>query len=405
LRRAAGTGTVGGVREKAGLEALKMIAVEQTLLDQQLLDSVAKPIHLIRRRDSDIVQLHAVLADVLEALPEDLRPSFVTSTTDKGYLVAVDNDLGVGLMLSEAATPGGEPWLVAAVALYRPLERPAQAEALADVTLDETLSLLNWSDSGCTWVRFAPSSGSEDSDVTMLARYSGTATPVGPRVGAWRRLVATLLQEALRAGETVLGAGEGPATRSIRLLSLGIDRPVTPADLVTAAENYRGGLDRRLREVVFVNPSESGVCVTIPFRVFRRTIPIRVLFSVSDSTDPTYGPAVNVLAGLYKPLPTAESMSWLRSFNGVGGDNEAADDQDDDWFDTTPWTFGSWVAQDAVGDQVGVFYRGRIPFYMTSMVGLDEIVRGAVREVWSTSSKYRLHEEFQEAIGEMNGTV
>lgn len=188
--------------------------------------------------------------------------------------------------------------------------------------------------------------------------------------------------------------GRGPAWWSLQLKSIENSNPVTSEDIKEAAFNFRGRLDPRLRDVVSVASSESGASISVPFRATGETFLLRVTFMCDKWGERKNG--VRVLAFLYKPVPREETEKWIASFNEPGREGEG-------WLVTTAWNFGSWSATEMPGNRDVLFYKGFIPSYMTHAIGLEEIIEGTLREVWATSDKYRLHEEFIETIGADSG--
>lgn len=371
-----------------------MIAAEHTLRNKKLLDSVAKTRHLAPTTENSEMGLRTVLTAIEGHLPADIKLFLDDAHYGGGTLVSGDRDRGVMLALRNMTEQTGERWVAATTVLHIPIETTGNTDVLHGANMRDAARELNAGSYGCVWT--LRETEDEGEKTTALVRVSGTAAPIEASMHNWRNIVANMYLEAVRAHEEI-NDERGPAWWSLQLKNIAHTDEITGRDIHMAASRFRDNLDSKLQDVVSVVAADDGVGVVVPFRAAGNTYPLRITFSADTWGDSEKG--LRILAFLYKPVERTETERYLSSFNGTD-----FDDTDDSWLITTPWSFGTWAAAEMPGERDILFYRGFIPSRMIDCVSLEEIIEGTLREVWATSDKHRLQEEFRETVGAIDGS-
>ena len=387
----------------AARAALQMIANERVLHDETLLDAIGRPVRLTKSSRPDVANLRALSESVLALLPPDLAALFLPlsdhdAADDK--VVQMSGGLRVVAAFLEWVGPAGETWVAAIVGATVPMG--ADEVHLPMSALDEVVNRLNWSSDSCAW-----SSNTVD-DMTFLLRVSGSAAPLDSRLESWRHVVAHLIVDALAAAENYYGddAAAQPASNYLKLLTLA-HGPESSAfgtqELLTAAQSFRDSLASDLAQVVDVQPTETGVLVTVPFRAGSTTYPLSVVFAPTAPCpeNPQTAAGLAFMSRCYALVPAESAMKWARTFNG----DDMTSDTDDRWDQTTPWLTGSWRSLEGPEPEKMVVYRGFVPNALKAHVSLTDLIAGTVREVWVSCDKYRLRERFNETVGVDHGTI
>jgi hypothetical protein len=382
------------VHDQARRDAIYFIAREHVLTQRHLLDTLGKPLELDRVESPRRALLTGLAEDVLAELPADLAAEFSQPAVDgdhPGYAFATTNN-GCALMTVELIEPGGQTWV--AVLGIAPIANIEDLDS-SDLSRSEAVNELNvsaWGDS-----TFLLCDG-------MVAQVFGAAHRAEPGMQAFKRLASHLLADVCATSEQHREE-PGPATAYRRLLDIGEASSsdyYTPEELREAALSYRSSLPADLARAVDLRSTDAGVRVTIPFRTRSGTVALSALFAATRGPD-TERPGLQVFSEFYDSLEPKHALDWAMALNG--DESVGQNDDDDTWRQTTPWSLGSWQLWHLPQEARTLVYRGRVSNTLRPYVRTEDVIRGVIHEVWSSANRYRLHQEFNEAIGGTNGAI
>jgi hypothetical protein len=386
---------VGVVRDEACYIALRMIASEQTLLNQAVLDEIGKPNTLKINTDPDMSLIGRLTERVFQRLPQDISVLYERAVFEEGHGVLCSYREGHNHLLVQTAVDElGEPYVVANIAL---ITKTLLANAGDDGTVldKDTVNKMNLVSSHGVWVR------QDDGDGHSLYRVSGTASRMSDNLDNWAAMAAQLLASNQATIEDVSGAASSFLSLSAR--ETAEDEGFTAERVRAAALRFRASLRPALARVVAVTGSEDGTVVTVPFRASGTTHAVEIHFLRSrehagESDNPEN---LRIIGGLYERLPWDKALDWAERLNGV----DDAPDNAYSWVDTTPWLLGRWCVVPSGSGLYPVLFNGHVNASMAPYASLDSVIQGVVREVWSASDKYRLRTEFESTLGGLNGSV
>lgn len=383
------------MKDEARYIALRMIASEQTLLNQSVLDEIGKPETLTVNTAPDMGLIGRLTERVFQRLPDDISALYERAEFEEGHGVLCSYQDGRNYLLVQTALDEvGDPYVVANIALItRTLLAESGTEAAA---LDkDAVNKMNLTASHGVWIR------QDDGDGYVLYRVSGAASRLSNNLDNWAALSAQLLA----ASQATLEDTDGAASSFLTLAAheTDADRGFNAGRVQAAAFRFRSSLKPALSRVVGVIGSEDGAVVTVPFRAGGTTHAVEIHFLCSRSRDDSADApeSLRIIGGLYEKLPWNRALDWAERLNGV-------DDTPEDsnrWIDTTPWLLGRWCVVPSGADLYPVLFNGYVPASLSSHTSIDDVIQGVVREVWSASDKYRLRTEFESTLGGFNGAV
>jgi hypothetical protein len=376
------------VTPEARRDALAMIAREHILSRRDLLDTMGRPDRLRASSEPDTTRLMNVGRAVLAAMPEDLASRFPEFTEgDDGMVGVFLPGIGVLLALKELAAGDGSSWITAVCGtVYHGAD-----EVVGGISesVNVLVNRLNLNDTGAAW------STSTVGDTRMVVRLCGTAHRVDEGLHEWFELVAYLLVSAIAASER--GSEElGPGTSYLELLARADDvEGFAVEEIEEAAAAFRRSFPPDLARVVLLERVEDGVGVSIPFTAGGEVHALTVIATVGEREDGgRCESGLRIFSGFYVDMPVRDAYRWTRAFNG----DDDTPDLDDVWDQTTPWLLGAWQTLEVEPDRAAVLYRGFVPDALHRHASAEEIIRGALREVWVSANRYRLHKEFEETM-------
>jgi len=380
---------------EARRNALAIIAREHVLTRRDALDSLGTPLVLNSptHGSADYTRLHNVATAILQHLPEDVASSIpdLTESQDPPSIGGFDSDHGVLLWLLDLRAPDGTPWVAFLCGTVYTGTEDGEHDVLKNLNL--TVNNLNLNDAATAWVSM------DLSGERLLVRLSSAAHPVDEGLERWTELASYMIALALAAGSEEEGTNS-PAASYLELLHISqlADEDGYSEDVLrSAATEFRDSFPEELSRTVLLDVHPGGVEVLVPFLADGEVRALLTVFeAVSDTESPTGVGGVKIFGQLYENLPTPEAYKWARAFNG---DDVIPDDDNDTWIQTTAWLFGSWQALEVSPGMASVFYKGFVPNPSRRHVSDVELVRGCVREVWVSASRYRLRKEFDSTVG------
>lgn len=371
--------------------ALAHIAREHILTRRDILDTLGRPERLRSSKHPDVARLFNVGNAVLERLPDDLASRFPEfSEGADGMVATFEIDSGALLVLKELTAADGTVWLSAVCGIVCPGAEVAAGGLVENVNV--LVNHLNMNDRGAAWL-----TNTSDEERTVM-RLTGTARRLDEGSHSWFDLVGYLLATTIAASERG-SEGIGPGTSYVEVLSLDdeTDR-FTLEELESAAHAFRNSFPEELARVVLLEQVDDGIGVSIPFQADGAVHALTAIFTVAPEESASER-GLRVFANLYKSMPTKDAYVWARSFNG----DDEVPESEDVWDQTTPWLLGAWQTIEMAADDSSVFYKGFVPDVLKRHTGTEELIRGVLKEIWTTSNRYRLRKEFEETIRSTHG--
>lgn len=369
--------------------AIGLIAREHILTQRHLLDLIGKPQELRFTTSTDTDVLTTTLHNVLAELPADVSGAFTfPNQPEETVAVTTSFDYGAAVTAFALVDDAGAPWV--AVAVVVPALQVTDPDAI-DSAIHELTNDLNVMSRGA-----APYIVHEQ---TVL-HVAGAAHRLEPGMRSFYRLAAFLVTELLVAAEQHRGE-PGPASMYQELLAIAEESSsdrFSASEIVYAALQYRDTLPPELARTVIVQELPNGASITIPFSTRAETNALTAVFMVDDDSAQD---GLHVVSQFYHPLTPSDALAWASALNADVSVDQSA--EDDTWLVTTPWTLGAWQMWSLPQGYAALVYRGRIPHTVRAYVRTEDIIRGVMHEVWSSSNRYRLHQEFADAIGGIDG--
>jgi hypothetical protein len=394
-QEAFGSRTVDVVQNRAKKVALSMIAREHILTQQGVLDEIGKPLKLTPVRKGVEASLRQVARDIQDNMPVDFKESLKEPQydEDKGILHIIHEDFEIGITLFKLETLDKEPW-VAAILLSRLADKAEIEEDLGE----NVQIFINQLNQACVGqATHIVSNG-------MVVRMAGAAQKFGPETHRWTEMIATMLLE-IAAREELESGEQGPVGRYLEVLNIeaaGKIEPYTIEEIQWAALEYKNSLPRELARTVIIDELEKGVAVVVPFRAKNQVYALRTAFVVGEVANLPGG--LSIMSRFYENMGLQEAYDWAKSFNGDDS-KIGVDDDEEYWPQTTPWLYGSWQVWQMEQSENLLVYLGGISTRLRPYAATSDIIKGTVHEIWSSSNRYRLHQDFKEAIGGVDGTV
>ena len=377
--------TVKEVQENHRI-ALKMIASEETLRSKEVLDQIGSTTRLTPYYETNSDVLEYVITSVIEALPSDIAETFEIEGYQTGPLTTVSKIMKTTINLSLARGSDDESYVVASI--------ETTLGAVTESTENGSLLIaaeLNKSN------RNATHGVCVASDDGLIRLKTGSARNVRSSITNWSKMIAYLIVANIASAED----SSSPASSYLALREMETSgKDVYDVEtIMRAAEKFKTSLTPELQAVTYIEHHDNDTAITVPFRVneMTRALTVFVRRLVEDNGKVE---GLLLVGQLYENLPWGQALSWVETLNSVDVESLA----NSNWIETTPWLLGRWWAQeDETGDHP-VMFTGYVPSVMEEYINLEEVLRGTVREVWAGLDKYRLRQEFNAAVGDIDGT-
>lgn len=382
---------------EARRHALELIAREHVLTCREALDTLGTPIVLrpAPANGANVSRLRQIAAGIVQNLPADVADSIpdLAESDATPAIGGVGRDSGVLLWVVDLRAQDGTPW----VGFFCGTMYANQEEFAPPEDLSSTINNLNLNDATDAWVSM------EVAGERLMVRLCGSAHKVDGGLEGWYELAAYLITVAVAAGEDAESNEAAPASTYLELLDMsqrGADNVYSEASLIVAATTFRDSFSEELARTVLLDDHLGGVGVLIPFLAGGEAHALLTVFeAVSDEESPTGVGGVKIFGRLYDNLPISAALRWARTFNG----DDVPSYDNDIWTQTTAWLYGSWQALEVLPGLASVFYKGFVSNTLRRHVDDVDLIRGCVQEMWVSASRYRLSEEFDSAIGGVDG--
>jgi hypothetical protein len=366
--------TIARVIDEIQKAALRHIIREARLSDQRLLDRFGGAIDLRPLKNPDDTYLRWVLEQIISYLPTSLSPQIMER--DDGQIGAEDRS---SFLITNLYQDGnGETWVSCLVATAVRLEGERELDSYR-------LNLLNKSTFGAINV---VGDG-------VWAITSGGAVLKNQIGASWFEGMSNLYVYTKYLFEKDNGgpAGrylDGPAGRYLNSKndSLAGGAAFSPADIKKGAMLYLVGLDGELRDLIDCENYSWGCEIVVPFKMGPSTEFIKITIDGREG--------MLILSTFPAPFTKAEAVHWCRAFNESVGEEDAANE----FRQTTPWLFGSWVWDERDDGLCYITYRGHIMNLLKPMTTTDKLIEGVVKEIWTSWNRKRLNDEFYNTIEE-----
>ena len=366
--------------------ALKMIASEETLRSKEVLDQIGSTTRLTPYYETNSDVLEYVITSVIEALPSDIAETFEIEGYQTGPLTTVSKIMKTTINLSMARGSDDESYVVASIdtTLGAVTERNENSSLLLAAELNK--SNRDASHGVCV----ADGNG-------LIRLRTGSARNVRSSITNWSKMIAYLIVANIASAED----SSSPASSYLALREMETSgKDVYNIETVMrAAEKFKTSLTPELQAVTYIEHHDNDMAITVPFRVNEMTKALTVFVRrLVEDNGKVEG--LLLVGQLYENLPWRQALSWVETLNSVDVESLA----NGNWIETTPWLLGRWWAQEDEAGAHPVMFTGYVPSVMEEYINLEEVLRGTVREVWAGLDKYRLRQEFNAAIGDIDGT-
>ena len=373
--------TVLRMAHDPGKKALELLRAERLLQDRELLDRFGKSVLLREDPHLTLPHLESVAEGIVEHLPQDLRPVQVASEDNTSSWVGSD-DLTV-LQLTPYRGPDGRAWIGAVSFSAIPWQFSEE-----ELDTQRAANLLNMKHLGSSFVNMG-------NKKVSLAVVSETAVPSDMVNGEWLRLVALLHANVYETNHRMLDpeASDSSYIELEEVAAVERGEVYMIEEVVEAVRLYKNSLPTGLRELVRYRFDGVTVRLFIPFHTKNGTKMMSVgMFCLPpQSTESgSVGAGLHIYSNFPDNLTESEVRAWCDEANGGGADERV----EDEYRYTTPWKLGNWKWFEEPGGSTSLIYSGHIPNRLYSIVDLDAVVAGVVREIWSAWDRYRLREEF-----------
>jgi len=378
------------VRNLAWKDALTLIAREHVLTQRHVLDEIGKPLFLEEVDKPDYTRLQQIAVDIFNNVPTDIAEMFDEPVERETSIAVMQTSNLGGVMFFEHKDPSGRPWVsvVGGLGVGVTSDDDVSAEEMHEVANE-----LNIATTG---------RGSFMYLNNTLMHTMGAAHRIEPGMDGWKNLVAYLVVDQVAINEMREGV-QGPATAYRELLEIGArsrETLFTPDEVHAATLRYKQSLSPELASVVLLAGTEDGATITVPFHADG------VSYALSTNVTVLEGDSAGlyVMSRFYKQLDREHILSWCRAFNGDSG-AVGAEDDDNTWPQTTPWSLGTWRMLELPHNKVELVFHGHVPHAVHEFVDVEDVIRGSIHEIWASSNRYRLHQEFEETITGSHGIV
>ena len=366
--------------------ALKMIASEETLRSKEVLDQIGSTTRLTPYYETNSDVLEYVITSVIEALPSDIAETFEIEGYQTGPLTTVSKIMKTTINLSMARGSDDESYVVASIdtTLGAVTEKNENSSLLLAAELNK--SNRDASHGVCV----ADGNG-------LIRLRTGSARNVRSSITNWSKMIAYLIVANIASAED----SSSPASSYLALREMETSgKDVYNIETVMrAAEKFKTSLTPELQAVTYIEHHDNDMAITVPFRVNEMTKALTVFVRrLVEDNGKVEG--LLLVGQLYENLPWRQALSWVETLNSVDVESLA----NGNWIETTPWLLGRWWAQEDEAGAHPVMFTGYVPSVMEEYINLEEVLRGTVREVWAGLDKYRLRQEFNAAIGDIDGT-
>jgi hypothetical protein len=363
-----------------------MIASEETLRSKEVLDQIGSTTRLTPYYETNSDVLEYVITSVIEALPSDIAETFEIEGYQTGPLTTVSKIMKTTINLSMARGSDDESYVVASIdtTLGAVTERNENSSLLLAAELNK--SNRDASHGVCV----ADGNG-------LIRLRTGSARNVRSSITNWSKMIAYLIVANIASAED----SSSPASSYLALREMETSgKDVYNIEkVIRAAEKFKTSLTPELQAVTYIEHHDNDIAITVPFRVNEMTKALTVFVRrLVEDNGKVEG--LLLVGQLYENLPWRQALSWVETLNSVDVESLA----NGNWIETTPWLLGRWWAQEDEAGAHPVMFTGYVPSVMEEYINLEEVLRGTVREVWAGLDKYRLRQEFNAAIGDIDGT-
>jgi hypothetical protein len=389
------------VSPEARRTALSLIAREYVLARRDLLDAIGRPMRLTAAPVIDVACLSRLVASTLSQLPPDLARRFSVPSVEQHDMVAAHTgSADVFVVMSELVDESGGKWVAAltGAVFHEAWDVLEDGTDTPGLSVDVAVNDLNLRETGGYW-------GVASGGLNTAVRLTGCVHRSDADIPSWLELVAYQVASSLATAER-WREGATPAKTYFALLTRPGEETAVPVvdEVLRAAERFRASQPPPLRRVVDVSRVDDAVAITVPFpaegKLHQLTTLLRPFHDHVELLDVEV-PGLKVYGDFYAAVPSVDAYAWARVLNG-----------DDDtpgvstaWELTTPWTFGAWQVGESDTSSASLFYRGFVPATLAKFAPLEEVVRGAIREIWTASNRYRLRREFSHVVEDVDAST